>query len=337
MTGWSWSVMGARSAYNRGNARMDNSGISHRWQAKCLIDTAKACLPFKRQLRLLKDRVLGYRREPEKDANTIRDGLLLIEWLGDLSTSNILEIGTGWQPMIPILFSIAGASRVYTADSHRLMRRDTFSAALVALRENRNEIIRRLPVTPAAFDHATRDSGDIERRLEELRVTYLAPCDCRRLLFGPGSIYIITSRAVLEHIPPTVVADIFVEANRVLRAGGLMLHLIDNSDHWSHRDPHISAVNFLRYPDWLFRLTTFNPQDYQNRLRHSQYVAMLASSGFILKREHRTVNPDCLTVLSKMRLAERFRPFDPEDLSTTTSILLAERCHPMKSMAFPGL
>lgn len=302
---------------------MDDRGIGHRWQIKCMIDNAKACLPFQRRLRQLKDRALGYRREPNKDAKTIRDGLTLIEWLGDISAANLLEIGTGWQPMIPILFSLAGA-KVYMADLHPLMRQDTFCAALDAVRENRHEVARRLQIAPETVDHATRECGDMEQRLRELWLTYLAPCDCRRLHLDPDSIDIITSHAVLEHIPSAVVADIFLEASRVLRPGGLMLHLIDHSDHWSHRDSNITAVNFLQYSDWLFNLTCFNPQNYQNRLRHSQYLGMLASAGFVCKREQRTVNPLCVAALSEMRVAKRFRDLNSEDLATTSSILLAE-------------
>lgn len=49
-----------------------------RWQLKCVIDTAKASLPFQRHLRLLKDRLLGYQRERRREQNTIRDALALM-------------------------------------------------------------------------------------------------------------------------------------------------------------------------------------------------------------------------------------------------------------------
>jgi len=296
--------------------------VSRPWKVKCLIDTAKWALPFQQRLRELKDRVAGYQREPKKDAVTIRDGLTLIEWLGNVSGATVLEIGTGWQPMIPILFSLAGA-RVYMADLHRLMRTDTFAAALDAIRENRDEIAGRLQIDPGAVDRAARDCQDMESRLQELGLTYLAPCDCRSLPFAPGCIDIVNSRAVLEHVPPAIIAAIFREAYRVLGPGGRMVHLVDHSDHWSHRDPAISAVNFLQYPDWLFRFTCISPQNYQNRLRHPEYVALLEAAGFVVTREQTTVSPACLDALSSLRIAERFRRFHPEDLATTSSILLA--------------
>ncbi|MCL4797298.1 MAG: methyltransferase domain-containing protein [Bryobacteraceae bacterium] len=293
------------------------------WQLKCAIDSAKALLPFQRTLRQWKDRAFGYQRNPAQDAATIRDGLLLTEWLGDLRGMRLLEIGSGWQPMLPLLFSLAGA-RVFTADLHRLLRLDTFRAALDALRDNRAEIAARLPATPEAILHAARECHDLDARLDELNIRYLAPCDCRALPLEAHSLDIVTSRAVLEHVPREVIAAIFAEARRVLRPGGRVLHLIDYSDHWSHRDTRISAVNFLKFSERRFRWTCLHPQNYQNRLRHPEYVELLESAGFRLLREHRISKPGTREALATIRIDPRFHRFHPEDLAITGSILLAE-------------
>jgi len=299
--------------------------MSEMWQIKCIKDSVKAVLPFQHQMRRLKDQMLGYTREPGKDRSTIRDGMVLIEWIGSVADAIVLEIGSGWQPMIPILFSLAGA-KVFLTDMYPLMRPETFRAALDAIRENRDEIIARIHLSPDALDHAVRPCRDeeMERRLAELRLVYLAPCDCCSLAIESGAIDVVMSRAVLEHIPPNVIEGIFREAYRLLRPGGITLHLVDHSDHWSHRDKRINAVNFLRYPDWVFRLTCINPQDYQNRLRHSQYRTLLESTGFVIKSEERSVDPQCLSSLSNMPITPKFRYFEAEDLATVNSILLAK-------------
>ncbi|MBV8843262.1 MAG: class I SAM-dependent methyltransferase [Bryobacterales bacterium] len=293
------------------------------WQVKCVIDTLKRGLPFQEHLRRFKDRVIGYQREPKKDAQTIQDGIRIIQWLGEIAGCKVLEIGTGWQPMIPILYSLAGASRIYTVDLHRLMRPETFAAALDAIRENRDQIADGISTTSDAVNWATRQCSDVAQRLEELRITYLSPCDSRRLPLESGYIDIVTSRAVLEHIPPAVIGDIFAESRRVLRKGGVMLHLVDHSDHWSHRDRRINAVNFLQYPDWLFRFTCINPQNYQNRLRHPEYIEMMRAAGFVPEREEKSIDSNCLSVLPQMRVAGKFVHFTHEDLATTSSIVLA--------------
>src|SRR3954463_2109160 len=79
------------------------------WKVKCVIDSVKATIPFQATIRRWKDAMLGYHRNPRIDANTIRDGLRAVEWLGDCNDRVILEVGSGWQPMIPIVLSLAGA------------------------------------------------------------------------------------------------------------------------------------------------------------------------------------------------------------------------------------
>ena len=140
--------------------------MTQRWQVKCFVDTVKAAVPFHAHAARIKDKLLGYQREPAKDTNTIRDGLSMIEWLGDIRGSSLLEVGTGWQPMIPILYSLSGA-KVYTTDLHPLIRQDTFGAALEAIGENRKEIMSRLHVTAEAMDRAVRPAATLDEKLKD--------------------------------------------------------------------------------------------------------------------------------------------------------------------------
>jgi SAM-dependent methyltransferase len=159
--------------------------------------------------------------------------------------------------------------------------------------------------------------------LRALRLTYLAPCDCRKLDMPGGSIDVITSRAVLEHIPPAVITDIFKESLRVLKPGGAACHFVDNSDHWEFEDKTISRTNFLQFSDSVFRLTCLNAQHYQNRLRHSEYVDGLQATGFDLVRAEREVDMKSVATLKQMSVDRRFLKFGVEDLATITSYLLA--------------
>jgi len=299
-----------------------------RWQVKCMIDNAKALLPFQAQLRRLKDRLVPYQPNLEDDIHTIQQGIRQVQWVDAVSPirgTTVLEVGSGWQPMIPVLYSLAGAARVYLTDLNVLLRPDTFAAALRALRTQRAVILQELKLEAQTLDHALREdpAASMERRLEELRLVYLAPCDCRKLNLPAESVDVVTSRACLEHIPPDVLLDIFHESHRLLKRGGLACHWVDPSDHWEHQDKSLTRVNFLKYSDALFRLTFINPINYQNRLRHPEYVQMLGTAGFRLVREERQVDEASLRRLPQMRLAERFRKFSYEDLATIDSLLLA--------------
>jgi len=301
-----------------------------RWQVKCAIDNAKALLPFQAQLRKLKDHFVPYSPNRADDIHTIAQGIRQVQWVDGalpLRGAEVLEIGSGWQPMIPVLYSLAGAARVFLTDLNVLLRPDTFRAALSALRTQRAVILEQLKVDAALLDHLLRDDPHVplQARLEELRLQYLAPCDCRKLALAGESVDVVTSRACLEHIPPQVLQDIFHESHRLLKRGGVACHWVDPSDHWEHQDKRLSRVNFLKYSDALFRLTSINPINYQNRLRHPEYVEMLSKAGFRLLREEREVDQAALRALAHMRIAARFRAFSPEDLATVDSLLLTVR------------
>jgi SAM-dependent methyltransferase len=236
-----------------------------------------------------------------------------------------MEVGSGWQPLIPIIYSLAGSARVYLTDLNKLLRVDTFRAALESLRANRQTLLEGLKIDPKTLDHALREdtAASMEGRLRELNLFYMAPCDCRKMDLPASSLDVVTSRACLEHVPPDVIQDIFHESFRLLKKGGVMCHIVDHSDHWEHMDKSITRVNFLQYSESLFRWTCINPLNYQNRLRHPQYIEMLVKAGFRLVRENHKVDQPSLEAIPRMSLPERFRRFSPEELATIDSYLLA--------------
>jgi len=299
-----------------------------RWYWQCFFDSCKTVFPFQDRLRQIKHGACGFQPDSSKDAFTIRQGIGQVQWLRSvlpLGSSTVLEMGSGWQPMIPILFSLAGTARVLVTDLSRLCTPQTFQAALHSLRQDKQLIIQELAVDEKTFDEATRwdPASRLEDAFKRLRLEYHAPCDSTNLPFPEASIDAVTSRAVLEHIPPEIIARIFKDTFRVLKRGGYACHLVDNSDHWQHRDASISKLNFLRYSDSTFGLTCLHPLNYQNRLRHPEYVEMLVKAGFKIVREEPIVDPEALRDLKSLPLAQRFQGFREQDLATLTSLVLA--------------
>jgi SAM-dependent methyltransferase len=301
-----------------------------RWQSKCLIDTCKAVIPFRDHLRVLKYRVLPFTADEAKDAWTIEQGLTQVEWIRSLipiENATVLEIGSGWQAIIPVLFSLSGAARVYLTDVNRLCVPGSFQAALESVRKHKRNILSRLEISGRTFDEALawNPATPLEEGFARLRLIYLAPCDCRSLPLQDGSLDAVISRAVLEHIPPAVIATILAESYRLLRHRGAACHIIDNSDHWQHQDKNISKINFLKFSDSRFHWTCLNSLNYQNRLRHPEYIAMLRRAGFKVIREDRQVDAGALKALEVLALAPRFREFTPEDLAAVSSSVLAQK------------
>ena len=173
--------------------------------------------------------------------------------------------------------------QVFLTDLNVLLRPDTLTAALHSLRTQRQMILDGLNPDPKVLDDALRKRPgfSMEDRLKEMRLVYMAPCDCRKLNLSAASLDVVTSTSCLEHIPPDVIQEIFHESYRLLKPEGVACHLVDHSDHWEHDDKSLSRVNFLKYPDSLFRWTyVFNSLNYQNRLRHPEYIEMLQQGRF---------------------------------------------------------
>jgi len=305
-----------------------------RWYWKCLIDSAKAMVPLRTQVRRWKHQVCGYPTDPINDRVTTEQGLLLIDSIQSLrpfAGITILEVGTGWRPIIPILYSMAGAQRVLLTDLRPLCSASTIAAAAASLRANKQLIVSRLSLSDAQFDAALSWKPDwsFADILRHLRLEYLAPCDCQNLDLPAASVDAVVSRAVLEHIPPPVVQGIFRESFRILRENGLNIHIIDNSDHWQHADASLSRLNFLRFPESVFRWTYLNGLNYQNRLRHSQYLEFLQSSGFSILRQEGSVDTKSLADLAHIPLAEPFRRFTQQDLAILTTFVIAAKPQPL--------
>jgi SAM-dependent methyltransferase len=200
-------------------------------------------------------------------------------------------------------------------------------AALRSLTKHKSLIVERLRVREKTFDESMScdASLDVDEALQRLRLKYLAPCDCQHLDLPAESLDVIVSRAVLEHIPPPVIDNIFSESFRLLKPGGLVCHFVDNSDHWEFRDKGISRVNFLKFSDSAFRWTCLNKQNYQNRLRHPEYREMLLKAGFRVIREERKIDSRALTAIENLPVDQRFRSFANEDLAAIDSSLLAAK------------
>jgi SAM-dependent methyltransferase len=186
------------------------------------------------------------------------------------------------------------------------------------------ELLRRLP----------RLSMDRFRRLQD-EVRNMDPSGAQRFLTEAGIRFVvgdagrtdfqsrqfdqIISNYTFEHIPRATLEEILVEFRRVLSPAGLMTHLIDMSDHYSHFDRSITPYNFLRYPRWRWRWFN-NSLQYQNRLRASDYRALHIAAGFEIVEER--LGTSRMGELDAVPLAPEFAGYSRTDLAATHAWLV---------------
>jgi SAM-dependent methyltransferase len=137
---------------------------------------------------------------------------------------------------------------------------------------------------------APPDRGPIQGYLAEVGIDYVAPGDARATGLEAGSIDAATSTSVLEHIGPDDLAAILRELRRILAPGGLCSFAVDYHDHFAGADPAIDGLHFLRFTDAEWERFNSDLQ-FQNRLRHDDYVAMFEAAGFELVEVRPIVDP----------------------------------------------
>jgi hypothetical protein len=217
---------------------------------------------------------------------------------------HVLELGTGWYPIVPIGLIEAGVERVTTVDVNPLCDLARARAAL-------QRFGRQLPADPVATD-----AGGL---LEPLGVQMLVR-DVRDSGVERGSVDLFVSNNTLEHIPPTTLAEIMAEFRRLAAPGAVMDHFIDMSDHYAHFDRSITEFNYLRYSDRRWR--PFNNRlQYQSRLRISDYRRIIEDAGFRVTAEDAERGP--MDALDQITLAPRFQRYPREELAVVRCWLTA--------------
>lgn len=282
--------------------------------------TLRGLVPFKKTLRQVKRRLRPYGDNEGNSQLCITNGLEQLAALQEAAVpvagAEVLEFGSGWLPLIPMLFHLAGAKRLILTDIERLMDAATIDLARNRLRGRIDEIAAALRTPRAQL--LVRLEGPFPH-------DYLVPWNPAAQ--PGGSVDLIISRATFEHVPAAALESFLAQFHRILRPGGATCHLIDNSDHWQHKDRGLSRLDFLRYEDssLIWRLAQVNAQAYQNRLRHSDYRRMFQVAGFEVVLERGGPDAKCLADLAMLPLASRFRGMEAEDLAVLTSLFVARK------------
>ncbi len=296
------------------------------WRLKGLLQKGISLLPRAPRVNGVLQKHFGALRDPDReiDSKITSDWLVFAEHLRTLGLTPqglvFLEVGTGWFPALPICFALAGARAIETYDTTRLLdgplswrlvrRLEVHLERLAAASGQTLEAVRR------RFAQLT-GATSIEELLSRAGVRYHAPGDASRTRLQSGSVDIVFSNSVLEHVTPTALDAIMVESHRVVRPGGYVIHSVNCGDHYAYADRGITQVNYLRYRDLHWRLWN-NELQFQNRLRASDFVRASEAAGFATVFARTTPKAELVAQVRRMNLPERFRSYTPEELAVTS-------------------
>jgi hypothetical protein len=246
-----------------------------------------------------------------------------------ISGARVMEVGTGRGIDIPIGFFLCGAKSVITFDLHRYLKPARAMASIRALRADKKRVVNILAGSACEKDLRERlemvcSASTCDELMSRASIEYRAPADAAKTGLPEHSIDIQTSYTVFEHIPRSVLRDILVETKRLLAPGGVALHHIDPSDHFSHDDGSILPINFLQYSDSEWNRLANNQFAYHNRMRANEFADLYAECGHETGLWKPHIDQASLDALAQgFPLDARFRNYPPEILSTVVLQVLS--------------
>jgi hypothetical protein len=302
------------------------SRILRHWRVKGVVQKALGALPGGTRVNTALQQVFGELRDPRANFDAKfgdwRGLMALLAAAGRPSVAGavLLEIGTGWYPTNPLLFALAGARECHTYDIVRHLDFEMSRRLLEHLGQHLDAVAalsgRDRADVRAHWDRLCA-APDLERLLELAGIRYHAPGDAGRTGLADGSVDIVFSNSVLEHVEPALLVPLLAESRRLVGARGLSVHAVACNDHYAHFDRSISFVNYLRFDDAQWARWN-NPLNYQNRLRAPDFIAAARSAGLVVVHEERAVRPGVREALATLPVAARFSRYSPDDLAATT-------------------
>jgi SAM-dependent methyltransferase len=306
------------------------------WRTKAAIQRALSRLPIGSEETYYQlQRRFGNLRRPESPLSMFRDAAAPIfaelrDYGCPVEGARVLEVGTGHRIHMPLAFYLAGAGSIVTLDLHPILKRDLVMQAVAELIEHQDEVARLFQsiANPEAVSRRLSKLADA-RSFQELasimRLEYLSPADATATKLPDHSVDIHFSYTVFEHIPGPVLVSILREASRVVTASGLICHHIDLSDHYSHADPSIGKINFLKFSSEQWSSIDNDRFGYQNRLRADDYASIYKEAGQRILKWIDAVDPVALEeVRNGFPLAPEYQGIEASRLCTVVVRVISQ-------------
>ena len=243
-----------------------------------------------------------------------------------------LEVGTGRVPITPMAYWLMGAKRIFTLDVNPYLKVELIKESTDFILNNKRKIQilfgsllnnKRLDDLLLYCKDATFSASEF---LQHCNIDYVAPGDAAQTGLMPGSIDFHTSFTVFEHISPMKLRAIIREGNRIIGQDGLFVHKIDYSDHFSHSDTTITAINFLQYSDSDWHKYSGNKYMYMNRLRHDDFLELLEELDHRILLSYPEIDQESLDTIrsGSFHLDEKFLSKSEDMLSVRSAWIVSQ-------------
>ncbi len=246
----------------------------------------------------------------------------------DKKDCRVLELGTGWYPIVPIALYLSGYNDIVSVDLSGWLTKQGQLTAIKKFMAWRSDgkLQKFLPdldegrwsvLTEIISDEEKLSYEDINKKIcLEARVENLFETTMENHSFE-----LICSNNTFEHVHAPVLKKILEKFRALIKPGGTMSHFIDMSDHFAHFDSSINIYNFLKYSKAAWQRIDNDIQP-QNRLRFVDYKKMYADLGIpITKEETRPGNPEAL---AQINVHSEYNDYTKESLLVSHGYIVSE-------------
>tara|TARA_R110002072_G_scaffold3867_18_gene27681 strand:- start:1479 stop:2396 length:918 start_codon:yes stop_codon:yes gene_type:complete len=257
--------------------------------------------------------------------NSAIDHLYYFKKHGKTDSFRVLELGSGWYPVVPIALFLAGSKSIVSFDISPLMNKEGILKTIQKFLdwEKKGMLNELKPYAKQerfiALEKLNDDSLTFEELLSGIALQ-LKVKDARDTGEKADSFDLICSNNTFEHIYPIILKPIIAEFQKLLIPGGVMSHFIDMSDHFAHLDKSISIYNFLKFSktSWAIIDNSVQPQ---NRWRFKDYLDLYNKLEIPILDQK--VRPGDLDVVKKMNLHSDFKNYSPAEVAISHGYIVS--------------
>lgn len=238
-----------------------------------------------------------------------------------------MDLGSGWHPTIPLMFSRMGLRDQVLVDINPLTTYDTLRDAAILVNElveNPAHRVNRLLIEQQVS--APPEKGELQPLLDRFSMEYHAPY-LEWASTTESRFNLVTCTQVLMHIDRPLLDDIFKIVHGLLKPGGLFMVPVHLFDIYSNSDPNISIYNHLRYSKSFWRTVASSDIMSFNRLKSPDFRDALEGAGFEIEEFRIDYgSPNDLESLRALNIHPEFSTrYTKEELSETHLFFVARR------------
>lgn len=299
-----------------------------KWLIKALVQKGISYLPKAEKINYLLQRYITFGKEIPTDffldrLSHFKNHLHFQEkyFNQKIDEIKILELGTGWHPIIPIAFFLAGAKNISSIDIRQNFNRETLRQTISKFLElyekgKLNNYFTNIKLKN--FNVLKQVILEIKKEkpidvLEKLNIKIIIT-DARKTEIPENSIDYIISNNTMQDIPSEILEGIFKEFERIAKPNGISSHFIDFTDQFARFDKNITPYNYLKFSDKEWKKIT-NRLQILNRERYPFYKKLQENNG--IKIEEEIQRKGNINQLKTIKLNEKYKDLSLEEIAVS--------------------